>query len=345
MRMMNSREAAARIAALVAVTAAIVLAVVALLWLDHRPRTHDAHIYADTTLVAPDVSGRIIKIRVRDNQDVRKGDVLVDIDPEPFQLRVAQGQAQVDALQAQIDLTTRQIAAQTTGADAAATQIRRAHAQLAFARDTRRRLEPMLGEGYVTEQQIDEARTNERTAEVALETSTQQSTQARQAIADTESLMAQLRGAEASLSLAERDLRNATLRAPFDGRISGLEIAEGSYAIAAHALFTLIDTRQWYAIADFRETELGHIHAGDAATVWLMADTSRPLKGHIESLGGGVHPDNGGGAPGLPVVERSLKWVVVAQRFPVRVLLDGPPSEALRIGATASVRVSGDHVH
>ena len=343
--MMISREATARITAIAAVTAAIVLAVVALLWLDHRPRTHDAHIYADTTLVAPDVSGRIIKIHVRDNQDVHKGDVLVGIDAEPFQLRVHQAHAQVDALQAEIDLTTRQIAAQTTGADAATTQIRRARAQLALARDSRRRLEPMLGKGYVTEQQLAEARTNERSAEVALETSTQQSTQARQAISDTESLVAQLRGAEAALKLAERDLRNVTLRAPFDGRISGLVIAEGSYAVAGHPLFTLIDTSRWYAIADFRETELGHIHAGDAATVWLMADTGHPLKGHVESLGGGVQPDNGGGAPGLPVVERSLKWVVVAQRFPVRVLLDGPPSDALRIGATASARVGGDHAH
>jgi multidrug efflux system membrane fusion protein len=340
-----SREATARITAIAAVTAAIVLAVVALLWLDHRPRTHDAHLYADTTLVAPDVSGRIVKIHVRDNQDVHKGDVLVDIDPEPYELRVHQTQAQLDALQAQIDLTTRQIAAQTTGADAAATQIRRARAQLALARDSRRRLEPMLGQGYVTEQQLDEARTNERTAEVAVEASTQQSTQAHQAITDAESLMAQLRGAEASLKLAERDLRNVTVRAPFDGRISGLVIADGSYAVAGHPLFTLIDTGRWYAVADFRETELPHIHAGDAATVWLMADTAHPLKGHVESLGGGVQPDNGGGAPGLPVVERSLKWVVIAQRFPVRVLLDGPPSDAVRIGATASVRVSDDHVH
>jgi multidrug efflux system membrane fusion protein len=342
--MMISREATARITAIAAVVAAIVLAVVALLWLDHRPRTHDAHIYADTTLVAPDVSGRITKIRVRDNQVVHKDDVLLDIDPEPFQLRVRQAEAQIDALQAQIDLTSRQITAQTTGADAAATLIRRARAQLALAQATRRRLEPMLGQGYVTEQQLDEARTNERSAEVALETSTQQSTQAHQAISDTESLSAQLRGAEASLKLAERDLRNATLRAPFDGRITGLEIAEGSYATAGHALFTVIDTNRWYAIGDFRETELGHIRAGDAATVWLMADTGHPLKGRVESLGGGVQPDNGGGAPGLPVVERSLKWVVVAQRFPVRVLLDGPSSDALRIGATASVRVSDDHV-
>ena len=173
----------------------------------------------------------------------------------------------------------------------------------------------------------------------------QQSTQARQAIADTESLLAQLRGAEAAVMLAERDLRNTKLHAPFDGQIVGLEIAEGTYAAAGHPLFTVIDTNRWYAIADFRETELPHMGAGDAATVWLMADTGHPLKGHVVSLSGGVRPDDGSGAPGLPAVERSLKWVIVAQRFPVRVLLDNPPPDGLRIGATASVLVSHANGH
>ena len=199
----------------------------------------------------------------------------------------------------------------------------------------------MQEKGFVTDQQIDEARTNERSAEVALAATLQQATQARQDIVDTQSLLAQLRGADAAAQLAERDLRNATLRAPFDGEVVGLEIAEGAYAAAGHPLFTVIDTSRWYAIGDFRETELPQIRTGDPATVWMMADNRHPLKGHVESIGWGVRPDNSG-APGLPAVERSLKWVIVAQRFPVRVLLDNPPRDALRIGATATVLVSHD---
>jgi multidrug efflux system membrane fusion protein len=337
--MSKTRELVGRLVALGSVLVAVVLGIVMLSWLDRRPRTHDAHLFADTTQLAPDVSGRILKLHVRDNQRVRKDDVLVEIDREPFELRLQQARAQVQSLRAQIDLSTRQIAAQTSGADAAATQVRRARAQSALAGDTRRRLEPMLAQGFVTEQQVDEARTNERSAEAALVASMQQSTQARQAIVDAEALIAQWHGAEAAVALAERDLRNATLKAPFDGQIAGLEIAEGTYASAGHPLFTVIDTNRWYAVADFRETEIPHMHPGDSATVWLMADTGHPLSGHVESLSGGVRPDDGG-APGLPSVERSLKWVIVAQRFPVRVLLDAPPADGLRIGATASVRVA-----
>jgi multidrug efflux system membrane fusion protein len=298
-------------------------------------------LFADTAGMAPEVSGRIVTLSVRNNQRVAKGDPLVVIDPEPFELRLRQARAQVKALQAQIDLTTRQVASQTSGADVATTQVGRARAQLALAHDTLARLEPLLGKGYVTEQQVDEARTNARSADVALDAALQQATQARQAVGDTESLQAQLAGAEAALALAERDLRNTTLRAPVDGVVVGLEIAEGEFAIAGHPLFSVIKTDRWYAVGNFRETELPEIRIGDPAAVWLMADGSHPLKGHVESLGWGVRPEDGGG-PGLPAVGRTLSWVIVAQRFPVRILLDSPPQDAMRIGATVSIQVRHD---
>ncbi len=330
-----------RLIAALAVAAAILLGVLAIHRLDRSPRTQDAFLYADSAGLAPDVSGRILALRVRDNQRVRQGDILAEIDPEPFTLRLRQARAQRDALRAQIDLVTRQVAAQSTGADAAATQIERARSQLALAQDTLGRLLPLLGKGYVTAQQVDEARTQAQTAQTAVTAAIQQARQARQAVGDTASLQAQLAGAEAAVALAERDLRNATLRAPFDGLVVGLDIAAGAYAAAGHPLFTLIDTRDWYAVSNFRETELSHIAIGDPATVWPMADADHPLRGHVESIGWGVRPEDGGG-PALPAVGRTLSWVVVAQRFPVRIRLDDPPAEAMRIGATVSVLVRHD---
>jgi membrane fusion protein, multidrug efflux system len=123
--------------------------------------------------------------------------------------------------------------------------------------------------------------------------------------------------------------------------VTGLEIAEGEFAVAGHPLFSVIKTDRWYAVANFRETELDEIHAGDPATVWLMANGGHPLKGRVESLGWGVKPEDGGG-PGLPAVGRTLSWVIVAQRFPVRILLDNPPPDEMRIGATVSVLVRHD---
>ena len=334
----------ARLIAVVAIVGACVLGAYTIDRIDRRPRTHDAFLYADSAGLAPDVSGRIVALKAHDNQSVRAGDILVEIDPEPFELHLRQARAQVAALKAQIDLTTRQVSAQSSGADAAATQIERARSQLAFAHDTVGRLAPLLAKGYVTEQQVDEARTNERTAQAALLSTTQQAKQAREAVGDTESLAAQLAGAEAAVALAERDLRNATLRAPFDGLVVGLDIAAGAYAAAGHPLFTLVKAHDWYAVGNFRETELPQIAAGDPATVWMMADGEHPIAGTVESLGWGVRPEDGGG-PTLPAVARTLNWVVVAQRFPVRIRLDHPPEGAMRIGATVSVLVRHDNAH
>jgi multidrug efflux system membrane fusion protein len=330
-----------RFVAALSVAAAFGLGAYALYRLDHAPRTHDAFLYADSAGIAPEISGRIVQLLVRDNQRVKKGDPLAKIDPEPFDLRLRQARAQVAALQAQIDLTTRQVAAQSSGADAAATQIERARSQFVLAQDTVGRLAPLLGKGYVTAQQVDEARTNERTAQSALTAAIQQAQQARQAVGDTLSLEAQFAGAQATVALAERDLRETTVYAPFNGLVSGLDIAEGAYAVAGRPLFTLIKTQDWYAVANFRETELQNIAIGEPATVWVMADNDHPIRGHVDSIGWGVQPEDGGG-PSLPAVGRTLSWVIVAQRFPVRVRLDDPPDPAMRIGATVSVVVRHD---
>jgi len=327
-------------ATLAVIALALLLFALVLLRVDANPRTHVASLYADTTALAPDVSGRIVAIHVRDNQAVRAGELLVEIDPEPYALRVRQARSQLAALEAQISLAGRQVASQGSGAQAAQTNVARARTQLRLADETLARLKPMADPGYVTQQKLDEAVADQHSAAAALDAAMSQADEARQGISDTHTLEAQLEGARASLLLAERDLRMTRLVAPFDGLVSGLEIANGTYAAAGRPLFTLVDTAHWYAVAAFRETDLQGIHVGDWATIWLLGDTARSVSGHVESLSPGVQGDVGGG-PGLPNVERSLKWVVIAQRFPVRILLDRPPASMMRVGATVTVVLRG----
>lgn len=339
---MPARPLLARLIAWCSIGAACVLIVVSVLVADRRPRTHDAYIYAYSAALTPEVSGRIVAIHVRNDQLVHKGEVLLQIDPEPFQYRWQQANAQVEALQAQIALTGRQVTAQGSGAEAALHQVDRARQQLALARNSRERLEPLFQQGYATAQQIDQARTDERTAQAQLDTAIQQASQAREAIGDVESLKAQLQGALAAQQLAARDLRETSIVAPVNGKVVGFNLAQGSFASAGHPVLTVIDADHWYAIANFRETDLAHLHAGDRATVWVMGHEAQALDGEIESLGPGVQP-TGTVGPGLPQVDRNLNWVIVAQRFPVWVRLARGEQPFLRVGATASVRVTHDH--
>jgi multidrug efflux system membrane fusion protein len=327
-----------KVIATTVILAAIVLGVWVVFVVDSRPRTHDARIFAYSAAMASEINGRIIQVLISNDQHVEAGEPLILIDPAPYEMQLREARAQVAALKAQIDLTGRQVSSQGSGAQAAENQVARAREQLRLTEETRKRLEPLLGPGYVTQQQIDEARTNEATAQASLQALTHSATQARQAVGDTFSLQAQLEGAEAAEALAARNLSLTTLRAPFAGIVVGLQIAEGTFALSGRPLFSLIKSDAWYAIADFRETELPHIAVGDTATVWTMAESNVAFSGKVESIGAGVQPSDQDG-PDLPKVGRDLNWVVVAQRFPVWVRLDHPPPEALHSGMTVSVKV------
>jgi multidrug efflux system membrane fusion protein len=320
------------------IVAAVILGILVVFAIDRRPRTHDARLFAFSAAMASEINGRIVRVCITNDQRVAKGAALIIIDPVPYEMQLREARAQVEALRAQIGLTGRQVQSQGSGVQAAESQVQKAREQLRYAQDTRQRLEPLVAPGFVTQQQLDEARTNESSAEAALNALTRSATQARQAVGDTLSLQAQLEGAEAAEALAARNLELTTLRAPFDGVVVGLQIAEGTFALSGRPLFSLIKSDAWYAIADFRETELPRIAVGDRATVWTMANSEQAISGHVESLGAGVQSTDQDG-PNLPTTSRDLDWVVVAQRFPVWVRLDSPPPEAMHVGMTASVKV------
>jgi multidrug efflux system membrane fusion protein len=134
--------------------------------------------------------------------------------------------------------------------------------------------------------------------------------------------------------------------APFDARVTNLTISQGAYATAGQHIFTLIDTRIWWAIANFRETQLKHIQPGMQAEVYVMSRPNVRFKGVVDSVGFGVTPDadliGTLSQPGLPDVQRTLNWVHLASRFPVRVRIESQPSEVFRLGESAVVVIRGE---
>ncbi|HAW1990763.1 TPA: HlyD family efflux transporter periplasmic adaptor subunit [Escherichia coli] len=151
-----------------------------------------------------------------------------------------------------------------------------------------------------------------------------------------DALVAQRAAVEADIALTKLHLEMATVRAPFDGRVISLKTSVGQFASAMRPIFTLIDTRHWYVIANFRETDLKNIRSGTPATIRLMSDSGKTFEGKVDSIGYGVLPDDGGLVlGGLPKVSRSINWVRVAQRFPVKIMVDKPDPEMFRIGASA----------
>ena len=333
------RRALGIVISLVVLVAVACLAFLTVGRLDTRPRTDDAYLQADLVHMAPDVSGRIVRLDVRDNQVVHRGDELFVIEQEPYIDHVAQAKAELQSARAQLAVEVNQVASQVAKAQAAATSVRSARAQSTLANVTLGRLAPLGARGYVTAEQVDQARTTARTAQLSVQTAQDEARAAALSVTSVASLEAQVQADQASLALAERNLRVTVVRAPCEGLITSLDVAVGEYATAGTAVFTIIDTERWWAVGNFRETDLAGLRPGQAATVFVLGYGGLAVRGVLESLGGGVTPDEASTSGGLPSVPRSLDWVRIAQRFPVRVLLDNPPTPLMRIGASAVVLI------
>jgi len=320
-----------------AIVAVALLVLGAVLWrLDRTPRTDDAYAYADTIYVVPEVSGRIVDLPVRDNQAVKKGDLLLRIDPRPYQAALNQARARLDALDKQIALTQRSVNAQQFNAAAVKAAVERARATANQAADTLHRTEPLLANGYVSAEEVDRARTVQRSAQAELNASMLQAQQAAAAVSGVDALVAQRAEVQAQIEIAELNLEFTEVRAPFDGRVASLRTTVGQFASALKPVFTLIDSRHWYVVANFRETDLNGIRPGTPATVYLMTDTGKRFSGTVDSIGYGVLPDDGGVVlEGLPRVQRTINWVHVSQRFPVKIAVRDPDPSMFRIGTSA----------
>lgn len=325
-----------KLPALLIALVALALLIAALWMIDRSPKTDDAYAFADTINVVPEVAGRIVEMPVRDNQKVSKGDLLFRLDPRPFEATLAQARAQLDALDKQIELTQRTVDAQQYNAQSVAASVAAARANAKQAADTLRRLEPLLGQGYASPEDIDKARTAQRATQAQLDAVLLQSRQAAAAVSGVDALVAQKAAAQAQVTEAELRLEYATVRAPFNGRIVALDTQAGQYASPAKPVFTLIATDEWFVVANFRETDLKNVEPGTRCTVYLMSDSGRRFEGEVDSVGYGVTPTDGGTwLDGLPRVARTINWVHVSQRFPVKIRVEKPDESLFRVGASA----------
>jgi membrane fusion protein, multidrug efflux system len=304
------------------------------------PTTTDSSLDADVVHIAAAVGGRVLKIGVVENARVAKGDLLFQIDPLPYQLAVTQAEADLRLAEAQLETQRRFVSTQRSTAVIAGDETKNATENHDLAKRTANRLRPLASRGYVPKQQLDQADVAERDTATALIQAQERYAAAVQAIDTVAAAEATVSARRAALAIAQRGLENTTVRAPHNGLVVGLTISSGETIAPAQSVFTLINTEEWFAVANFRETDLDAMAIGDCATVFSMLDRRIPIKGAVEGIGWGVLDQDRISLRGsVPYVERSLNWVRVAQRFPVRVRLENPPRRLMRLGASAVVEI------
>jgi multidrug efflux system membrane fusion protein len=300
------------------------------------PRTDDAAVRANVVGIAPHVAGPIVELHVVDNQHVQVGELLFVVDPRPYE-------AALERARADLALTDKEIEAQQSAIAAAEAQVTQRQAEAAYAADYLRRVEPLLKRAFVTRDKVEDARSKRLASSAALQQAVFERERAKQLLAQSGELNARRQAAEAAVVAAQLNVDYCRVRAPFDSFVTNLNISAGEYARQGQQVFALVDNRRWYVMANFRETYLSQIRPGMEAEVYLLSYPNQRFRGVVQGVGWAIYQEDGATVGVLPLVQPTLNWVRLAQRFPVRIILQDPePQYPFRMGATAVVTLHGD---
>jgi multidrug efflux system membrane fusion protein len=286
---------------------------------------------------------------------------------------VGAARANIDSAAANVDRAAAAVNEAKANVANAKAALDSANAELRYTTNNYHRIEPLLAKQFVTVDQLDLARTavtareqavhqqraqlllaeaqvrsaeaQSEQAKAVVEQSHAQLGQSQHSVLTIEPFTAQREGRTSAIRTAEYNLNNCEVYSPFDARVTNLNISQGAYAHTGQQVFILIDTRTWWAVANFRETQLHRIQPGMHADVYILSRPNVKYDGVVDSVGFGVQPDSTLvgtiASTGLPNVQRSLNWVHLATRYPVRVRIQAPESEPFRLSESAVVVIRG----
>jgi multidrug resistance efflux pump len=298
------------------------------------PYTSEAVLKAPVIGVAANVSGDIVEVGVRDNQRVKAGDLLFQIDPALFETALK-------AAEAQLQYVTQTLGAEATGLGAAEAAVVQAEARLADVEQQSVRTEALFERGIVARAAVDTARANLAAAQSSQRAAEAQLAQSRERLGPEGEDNPQVQAALAQREKAEIDLMHARVVAPVDGAITNTVLSVGQFVGAGQHVATVIDTASVWIVAQIPENTLGRITSGDPVEIVLDVAPGRIFAGKVESTGSGVEQVIAPGLQGdLPSPVNRRVWLREVQRIPVRIDFDGlDPAIPIRAGARASVTI------
>jgi membrane fusion protein (multidrug efflux system) len=289
--------------------------------------TDDAAIKQDIVSVSPQVNGQVVQVFVRNGAQVKRGDLLFRIDPQPYRVALEQAEAQL----ANARLETSQLRTQAAGT---AADITGEQANLDIKRNAFARQQALLKQGFTTRSDYDDALNEVRTAEKDLADAHARAANAHAALAPGQ--QPQIAQAQAAVDKARLDLSRTEVRAPMDGVIENADnLQVGQMAVTGLGMVSLVHSQSAWVEANFKEKDVGRMVRGQHATVAVDAYPGQKFEGHVQSIGAGT----GSQFSLLPAQNANGNWVKVTQRVPVRIVFDGLPSKPMIAGLSVSATV------
>jgi multidrug resistance efflux pump len=324
----------------------LVLIVASLLWyfISDRltPYTSQARVQAFVVPVAAEVSGKVLKVYVKNNDEVQPGQPLFDIDPLQYRIAFQRSRSDYESMRLSVN-------ASTAAVEAAKASVQAAVASHVYAQQDTTRLEQIYAEdpGAISVRRVQSAQANLIKARSQVEAARADLIRAQEVAGERGENNAQLLSARAAIEKAELDLKRTQVVAPARGSVTDLQTDVGLFAQVGAPAMTLIAIHDLWISADMTENNLGNVKPGDKVAIVLDVMPGEVLKGRVRSVGTGIGPGKPTQPGTLPAVENSRDWLRQAQRFPVTVEFD--PSErdrlrGVRVGGQADVLIyTGDH--
>jgi multidrug resistance efflux pump len=327
-----------------------------------NPWTRDGQVQALVIQISPRVSGPIINLPIKDNQFVRAGDLLYEIDPRTFQASLEQAKAQLDQTGGNVLGLEKQVDVAKAGVEASKASIEQAKSAIAQSASTVTknkaeydRQKQLLLKKATSEKSMERARANYEVAiqqKISAEAGLNQAkailAESRASLAEVKAKLVvlgdsnpQSRAAAAALETAELNLEFTRITAPVDGYVTNLSLRLGSQAVANQPSLALVDTTSYWIDGFFKENSIADIQTGNRAIITLMTYPDIPVEGYVDSIGWGIAQQDGSTSFDLlPSISPTFEWIRLAQRVPVRIHLGNIDKKInLRVGTTCSVLV------
>lgn len=294
------------------------------------PSTDDAYIQAYVVNIAPQISGTVQAIYVKNQAHVHNGQILIKIDPKPSIIALQKAQANLKN-------TLQQTQAAQSAVNTAKAALVQRQAELLNAKKNYLRVMILVRKTYYAKSVGDDATQRLTVAKAAVNAAENELAEAKNKLGETGDRNAQVQMAKAALAQAQLNLQYTQITAPAEGYIANMTTQPGQTVTAYESLFSLVETKHWWAMANMKETNLARIRAGQKALVHVDMYPSHPFHGVVDSIG----PGSGSSFALLPPENATGNWVKVTQRFPVHVtIIDPNPNYPLRMGASCSVTIN-----
>jgi len=299
--------------------------------------TDDAYLQADSVTVAPKVSGYVAEVFVADNQAVTAGQPLVRLDSRQYDAILEQAKATIAARKADIERGAAELLQQKANIQQALAQLEGARASETHAAEEVKRYEPLVATGAETTERLADLKNarNQADATVAADIAAVQAAQRQPATtqAQIDQARAQLEAAEASMRQAQLDAQDTLIRSTLSGRVGDRTVRVGQYAQPGTRLMTIVPVQDIYLVANFKETQIGLMRAGQPATIHVDAIGGTDLHGTVDSFS----PGTGSQFALLPPQNATGNFTKIVQRIPVKIVLDANDPLAGKLRAGMSV--------